>query len=212
MTVGRKESTPSYFAEEGYYGRMPPAPDGRLFVRDPAEARARAIREKVALIKRQGGEIPEHLQMLFDTLPPKKVDNRDVDLVDALTGTQVGEVTVKRPNEVEPTPLVDDEAKLEPQASDEPHVPQASQEAEAVTKQTLVEGGAGGIYGSGGSGALDVEAAEAVNVDATVSDVESTTAADKVKPVEDKAPAEEKAAPKSSARRGRPRKAQTTEE
>ncbi len=70
-------------------------PEGEMYVRDPAAARADAIRQKVALYTRHGIPIPEHLQAMFDELPPAG-DSSEVELVDAVTGEHVAEVDVNK--------------------------------------------------------------------------------------------------------------------
>jgi hypothetical protein len=138
MAIGRGErSVPeSYFVGQGYYGRIAPPPEGDIFVRDPAAARAEAIRAKVALFKRHGEPVPEHLQMLFDTLPKQREGDKAVDLVDAVSGEHVGGVSLEFAGEVAPNPEVNPEAN--PEVEPEP--------VEAEPE------------GSGGAGALAVEA------------------------------------------------------
>jgi hypothetical protein len=98
MAVGREPVAQTGELKDGYVsavsgrdGRLPVAPKGDLYVRDPGAARAEAIRERVAMHKRHGTPIPDHLQMLYDRLPPEG-DNEDVELVDAVTGEHVAEV------------------------------------------------------------------------------------------------------------------------
>ncbi len=107
MAVGRKptdqstEPRPGYVsALQGRDGRTPAPPEGELYVRDPAAARADAIREKVALYKSQGLPIPEHLQHMYDSLPAN--GNSDIELVDATTGAHVAEVDDGEPHAPEP--------------------------------------------------------------------------------------------------------------
>jgi hypothetical protein len=97
MAVGRTESGHGSTAEgeararEGVYGRIAPPPDGAIYIRDPAAARAEAIREQYALYQVNGLDVPAHLQALYDELATPATD-LDVDLVDAVTGTVLAEV------------------------------------------------------------------------------------------------------------------------
>lgn len=81
----------------GQDGRLPAAPDGDRFVRDPRAARAKAIRERVAMHREQNIPIPDHLQALFDELPPDDgtVKNEDVELVTD-SGEHVAEVDLDK--------------------------------------------------------------------------------------------------------------------
>lgn len=90
-------------AVRGRDGRTSPPPAGGVYVRDPAAARAEAIRERVAQHLRRGEPVPPHLQKLFDQLPPVG-DDQDVDLVDEKTGRHEGEVKLVDSNQIESTP------------------------------------------------------------------------------------------------------------
>lgn len=109
-------------------------PDGGMFVRDPAAARAQAIREKVALFQKEGVPIPEHLQTLLDGLPDG--DDSAVELVDKVTGKLLAEVDVDdalAPRPVKSAP-VKQKAPTEEKApgyttSDQPADPEPEHEA-----------------------------------------------------------------------------------
>jgi hypothetical protein len=108
-------------AIKGQDGRMPAPPKGDLYVRDPIAARAKAIRDRVALYKEQKKDVPEHLQELYDQLPPEEVDtNEEVELVDAVTGEHVAEVHLDegRPQPAgvgSNTPVYGSQVQLEPE-------------------------------------------------------------------------------------------------
>lgn len=144
MAVGRTESGhgptgvagQERQAREGYYGRLAPPPPGAIYIRDPAAARAKAIREQYDLFVSQGREVPPHLQTLYDELDVPESD-LDVDLVDAVTGEQLAEVDV-----VEEAPAV---AKFTPVSQDMPAVtalPEPAPEPVAVSAEL---GGGGGL-------------------------------------------------------------------
>lgn len=80
-------------AVAGQAGRMQVPPEGGMFVRDPAAARAQAIRDKVALFQREGLPVPPHLQSLLDGLPVGE-DDSAVELVNSVTGEHIADVDV----------------------------------------------------------------------------------------------------------------------
>lgn len=140
MAVGRTPVTQTTEGKGGYIsaikgqdGRLPAPPKGDLYVRDPIAARAKSIRDRVAMFKEQHRPVPEHLQKLFDELPPEATDdNLEVELVDAVTGDHVAEVELD-PGQPQPsgvgsnTNVYPDELKpghtapAEPQPNPEPH-------------------------------------------------------------------------------------------
>lgn len=84
----------------GRDGRLAPPPKGDIYRRDPEAARAKAIRERLAMYRGSGKPVPDHLQHLYDTLPPH--EKLDVDLVDEKTGEQISEVEVVGPGRLSP--------------------------------------------------------------------------------------------------------------
>lgn len=101
MAVGREPTDqtveakrPGYVtAVQGRDGRLAVPPKGDLYVRDPQAARAKAIRDRIALHKELKQPIPPHLQKLFDDLPDE--DAASVDLVDAVSGEHVAAVELE---------------------------------------------------------------------------------------------------------------------
>src|ERR1700756_1185717 len=123
-------------AIQGRDGRLPAPPKGDLYVRDPIAARAKAIRDRVAMYKEQGREVPEHLQNMYDELPPEGGDtNEPVELVDEVTGEHVAEEKLEEgapppsgvganenvfPEELKPGGAEDPKTKLEAPKPPEP--------------------------------------------------------------------------------------------
>lgn len=101
MAIGREPKSAHLEVVEGKTGRLPAAPHGDMYVRDPAAARAQAIREKVALLHRHGQEVPQYLQALFDALDAQN-DEAAIELVNAATGEQVAEVDKAQPEPLRP--------------------------------------------------------------------------------------------------------------
>lgn len=72
MAVGRESKTAvadPYGPELGKAGRVPVAPPGKIYVRDPAAAESEAIKEAVERFKAAGQDVPEHLVELAAKLP-----------------------------------------------------------------------------------------------------------------------------------------------
>ena len=140
-------------AVQGQDGRLAAAPEGDMYVRDPRAARAKAIRERVALHVEQGIPVPKHLQALFDELPPEDgtVKNEDVELITE-AGEHVAEVDL---DEGEPQPSGTYAAQgapkhrvaVEPAVEPEPVV-ESESDSEAISQETIAEGAAGCGTGS----------------------------------------------------------------
>jgi hypothetical protein len=89
MALGRKSSP--VVATEGYAGRLSVPPQGGLYVRNPTTARSSAIKRQLAALTQSGEEVPQHLRDLATGL---ESEADEVELVDAATGTLLGEVEV----------------------------------------------------------------------------------------------------------------------
>jgi hypothetical protein len=90
------DNQPVQHVQEGNFGRVSPAPDGGLYVRDPQAAAAAAIRRRVKAFELAGKQVPRHLQKLLEGL--KGDEGPEIDLVDAITGESCGgEVVVDAP-------------------------------------------------------------------------------------------------------------------
>jgi hypothetical protein len=72
---------------------MSPPPHGGVWVRNPQVDRANAIRERVARHHKNGTEVPEHLQKLYDTLQDNP-GGSGVELHDNATGDVFADVDV----------------------------------------------------------------------------------------------------------------------
>ena len=84
----------------GRFGRTSPPPEGKVFVRDPAAANAKAVRDAVATFEAAGQEVPEHLAAVAGELG----EPTDV-VIEVDSGRQVesGRYTAC-PGEPEPVP------------------------------------------------------------------------------------------------------------
>ena len=75
----------------GKAGRVPPPPEGKIYVRDPAAASAQAIKDAVAVYEATGAEVPEHLAELAAGLS-EEVDDVIIE-VDSDFGAEPGRYT-----------------------------------------------------------------------------------------------------------------------
>jgi hypothetical protein len=111
----------------GTAGRVPPAPEGMIYVRDPAAASAKAIKDAVALFEATGTEVPEHLAELAAALGGD-VDDVIIE-VESDFPVEPGRYTelegAPEPEVVEP-----EEALPEPEPEPEPAEPEPEPEAE----------------------------------------------------------------------------------
>ena len=76
----------------GRFGRVPAAPPGTLYVRDPDAVRSVSIKAQVALYGELGEPVPQHLADLAAALPA--VDDPDIVQIETGAGSPVSEVTL----------------------------------------------------------------------------------------------------------------------
>lgn len=81
----------THAAVQGFYGRMSAPPEGCIYVRNPEAARAKAIRDRLAVHQVLGTDCA-HLEKLSRKLSRRDTDG--IDLVDASTGEKRADVNV----------------------------------------------------------------------------------------------------------------------
>jgi HeH/LEM domain len=141
MAVGRKgHAAPvadPYGPVPGYAGRVPPAPTpGYIYVRDPAAASAKAVRDAVARFEATGAEVPEHLAELAAALGEEPDDV----IIEVLSGfgAESGRYTVAEPAEPEAEPP-EPEPEAEPQPPPEGEPDEADDDEAGLEDFTIAE-------------------------------------------------------------------------
>jgi hypothetical protein len=135
MAVGRsKQVSPEEVSVvSGKAGRLSAPPEGGLYVRDVAAARARAVAERVAAFEAVGLEVPEELAAMAAEFQVSDEDEV-INLVDAVTGELLAEGAVDEVGVVleeiaagqpplAPEPEPEPEPELQPEVVDVGSVP-----------------------------------------------------------------------------------------
>jgi arginyl-tRNA synthetase len=120
----------------GKAGRVPPPPEGKIYVRDPAAASAQAIKDAVAVYEATGAEVPEHLAELAAGLS-EEVDDVIIE-VDSDFGAEPGRYTETAAEE-EAEAEVEAEAEAEVEAEEEAEAEEAVEESEEAQEADLEE-------------------------------------------------------------------------
>ena len=136
MAVGRQSEAGTvgdpYGPVLGKAGRVPPPPEGKIYVRDPAAASAQAIKDAVAVYEATGAEVPEHLAELAAALSDE-VDDVIIE-VDSDFGAEPGRYTETAAEAEEEA-----EAEAEEEAEEEAEAEEAVEESEEAQEADLEE-------------------------------------------------------------------------